>query len=412
MISYDEARARIDDLKIKFNRCEKVPITKALGRYIYEDIVAPFDYPAHDTAAMDGYAFKFEEGINELVLVGEIAAGSNENFSLKQNECVKTFTGGLMSKGSDTIVPVENVSLRNGKVFIDAPVCKGFAVRKVGESYRAGQTLIRAGERITYAHIAVLAELGIFNVSVKVCPRVAVLATGSEIKDIGESLEHKGQIHSSNHVAIAAMLEEIGCQCLLLPIVRDDFTELENSLKMAFASADIVVSTGGVSVGDYDFMREFARGCEIIIDKVAIKPGRHIKIAKISSEFNKKNSEINFDFGDKLLFALPGFTYSALVTFVLFVKPLLLKTLGAKKESAVYAVLENDYKKRGDLTEFVSCSIRCDENGTIFASTSGKKIASSAVSTNLLNLAQLCVINHDTKAGEIVQIINTTREIL
>ncbi|BCX79996.1 molybdopterin molybdotransferase MoeA [Campylobacter sp. 19-13652] len=403
MIGYKEARARIDGIKTIFNRCERVALTQALGRYIFEDIIAPFNYPQSDTAAMDGYAFKFDESLSELRLVGELAAGGSENFSLGFGECVKTFTGAIMSDGSDTLIPVENVSINGDKVVINSPVRKGFAVRNVGESYHKGDVLIKAGERITYAHIAVLAELGISNVGVKLRPKVAVLATGSEIKDLGESLEYRGQIHSSNHVAIAAMLNQMGCESVLLPIVNDDPVKLKKALDMALASADVVISTGGVSVGDYDFMREFAREFEPIIDKVAIKPGRHIKISKISH--NAKSDSIDFDAGDRLLFALPGFTYSALVTFVLFARPLLLRILSHNSENATYAVLEDECKKRGDLTEFIPCSIRCDEKGTLFASTKDKKIGSSAVSVNLLNEAWLCVLERDIKVGESVQII-------
>lgn len=409
MISFKKAEEILGLLDIVYNREEKVAITDALGRYLAHDIIAPKSYPEADTAAMDGYAFKFKEGLSELKISGELAAGDTKTAKLKDGECVKTFTGALISEGADTLVPIENVSVDEKRLTINKPVPKGFAVRKVGESYSAGDVLMRRGERIGYAHIAVLAEIGIFSVSVCVKPKVAVLATGSEIKDIGEPLEHAGQIHSSNHVAIAAMLKEIGCEPILLPIVKDDKDRLKAALLSAFSMADVVISTGGVSVGDYDFMRDFAKSCEPIIDKIAIKPGRHIKISRFSyHQISGKNGDVlgvNFDAAQKILFALPGFAYSALATFALFARPLLLKMLGAKPDKPLYARLKNSCIKKSELTEFLPCDLEIDELGTLFAYTSNKKRASSAVSTNLLNKAQLCMIENDANAGDLVRII-------
>ena len=375
-----------------WDRVEKVTLTQALDRRIAVDIAAQDNYPARPVSAMDGYAFAWQEGLSELKLITDLPAGSDKGLKVEGVKCVKTFTGSLMSDGADTLIPVENVEVSGGKILIKKPVPKGFAVREVGESYKKGEILIKKGATIGYAETALLAELGIFNVSVFVRPRVAVLATGSEIKDLGEPLENAAQIHSSNHVGIAAMVRKMGGEPVLCEIVRDRAELVKDAIVRALKSADVLVTTGGISMGDYDFVKgALGENFDIIIDGAAIKPGRHIKVAKA---------------GEKYICALPGFPYSAMVMCVLYVRVLLNAWFGAS-EPKITAIMDEDYKKRSPFLEFTAVNL-VNRDGKIYVNLDGKKLGSSAIVNNLTGGAALLIVPKETEfiaKGEIVEVL-------
>ena len=181
-MNYEKSLGILKNTVKAWDRVEKVTLTQALDRRVAFDVAAQDNYPERPVSAMDGYAFAWQEDLNELDLITDLPAGSDKGLKVEGVKCVKTFTGSLMSEGTDTLIPVENVEVSGGKILIKKPVPRGFAVREVGESYKKGEILIKKGATIGYAETALLAELGIFNVSVFVRPRVAVLATGSEIK--------------------------------------------------------------------------------------------------------------------------------------------------------------------------------------------------------------------------------------
>ena len=289
-------------------------------------------------------------------------------------------------------VMMDGSLMEDGKILIKKPVPKSFAVREVGESYKKGEILIKKGATIGYAETALLAELGIFNVSVFVRPRVAVLATGSEIKDLGEPLENAAQIHSSNHVGIAAMVRKMGGEPVLCEIVRDRAELVKDAISRALKSADVLVTTGGISMGDYDFVKgALGENFDIIIDGAAIKPGRHIKVAKA---------------GEKYIFALPGFPYSAMVMCVLYVRVLLNAWFGAS-EPKITAIMDEDYKKRSPFLEFTAVNLE-NRDGKIYVNLDGKKMGSSAIVNNLTNDAALLIIPKETEfiaKGEIVEVL-------
>ena len=382
-MSYEASLEILRSTLAPWDRVEKVTLTQARDRRIAVDIAAQDNYPARPVSAMDGYAFAWQEGLSELELITDLPAGSDKGLKVEGVKCVKTFTGSLMSEGADTLIPVENVEVSGGKILIKKPVPRGFAVREVGESYKKGEILIKKGATIGYAETALLAELGIFNVSVFVRPRVAVLATGSEIKDLGEPLENAAQIHSSNHVGIAAMVRKMGGEPVLCEIVRD---------RAALKSADVLVTTGGISMGDYDFVKgALGENFDIIIDGAAIKPGRHIKVAKA---------------GEKYIFALPGFPYSAMVMCVLYVRVLLNAWFGAS-EPKITAIMDEDYKKRSPFLEFTAVNL-VNLGGKIYVNLDGKKMGSSAIVNNLTNDAALLIIPKETEfiaKGEIVEVL-------
>ena len=391
-MSYADSLKILKDTINAWEKVEKVAITDALDRNIAYDVTAAENYPAKPVSAMDGYAFAFKDGLNELELITDLPAGSDKGLHVKGSKCVKTFTGSLMSEGTDTLVPVENVEVSGSKIIIKKSVPKGFAVRAVGESYKKGEILIKKGTRLTYAEIALLAELGVFHVSVFIRPRVAILATGSEIKDLGEPLDSPAQIHSSNHVGIAMQIRKIGAEPILCEIVRDKAELVEKAIINALKSADILVTTGGISMGDYDFVKgALNENFKLIIEGAAIKPGRHIRVAKS---------------GDKYIFALPGFPYSAMVMCVLYVR-VLINTWFSQEEPKITAIMDEDYKKRSPFLEFTAVNLE-NRDGKIFVNLNGKKLGSSAIVNNLTNEAALLIIPKETEfiaKGEVVEVL-------
>ncbi|WP_086322422.1 molybdopterin molybdotransferase MoeA [Campylobacter devanensis] len=392
MKSYNENLQNLLNLAPKWDFIERVSLDRALGRILADDIVAKSPYPAYPTSSMDGYAIKFTNQNNKIKVINIAPAGNSDDIAISENECVKTLTGALVCDGADTIVPIENVKLSGEYIEIIKPVSQGFAIREVGESYKESELLLSSRTKLGYCELALLAELGYSYINVLARPRVAILSTGSEVLDIGQTKEHKAQIYSSNSISISSLLKDMGCEPIIMPIIKDDKQAIQTALQNALISADFIITTGGVSVGDFDFMRDITRESKIIIDGASIKPGRHIKVAKIN---------------DKFIFALPGFAYSAMVTCVLFFKEFIEHIFGLKKVNKFKAILKDDYTKKSPFEEFSAASIT-NENGTIKISTATKKSGSSAIVGNLINGGVLLICPSDKdglKAGEIVEYI-------
>lgn len=392
LMSYEESLQILKSHIKPYEKIEKIAITQCLGRILAQDIKALNPQPQFETSAMDGYAVKFDEQNKPLKILGSTAAGLMPQFKVESGTCVKTFTGALMSEGSDTLVPVENVRVDGDKLFINEAVSKGFAVRKIGESYTKGEILLKKGTRLDYSEIALLAELGHFHISVFVKPIVGILSSGSEIKDLGEMLDNPAQIRSSNHIALANLAKKLHCQTRIFPLLKDEEKLTSNALKNALNSCDILITTGGVSVGDFDFLKTAVREYEILIDKVDIKPGRHIKIAK---------------FEEKFIIALPGFPYSAMVMFNLYAREILNAWLLQEKDYFTQAFLRGEYVKKTPYLEFVACNV-CFEEGKIWVNLRGKKDGTSAIITNLNHKAALMIVpknRHLLKDGDLINLV-------
>lgn len=392
MISFDESMDILGTIT-KEPRSEKVFLVESLGRVLAVDIVAGENYPLAPTAAMDGYAIKHSdlENSNEFIIDAINPAGSSERFSVESGKAIKTFTGSLMPDGSDTLVPIELVSVDGDKIIVNESVKCGFAVRPVGESYSDGEVLIRAGTKITFIEIGVMVGLNIVMVDVAIKPRVSILATGSELLDIGEAMSHSGEIRSSNSYTLQALAIEQGATSIQMGIVGDDKNSIIKAFKNAIDTSDIVVSTGGVSVGDFDFVKDIVPelGFSVLFKGVKIKPGQHIMIAQKD---------------DKFIVALPGFAYSSTVTFILYVVPLIKKLLGATSSfEIVDAILKSPFKKPTNKTEFHACNLTFSD-GRYFVDFDGKKSGTSAILTNMLGNSAL-MIGEDKSVGESVRVI-------
>lgn len=392
MQSYKDSLENLLKFTPKWELRQRVSLESALNRVLACDIRASFNFPCKETAAMDGYACRASDLENgNLILKGILPAGSEPNIKISKNECVKTFTGSLMSEGSDTLIPVENITQEGEKIIINKKVPRGFAVRQIGESYKENELLLAKNSMLGFSEIALLAELGLSYVDVLARPKIGVLSTGSEILDLGENKSNNAQIFSSNNIAISSLLKNLPCEVLMMPIIKDEPNLLENSIKTALKSCDILVTTGGVSVGDFDFMRDFAREHELLVDKAAIKPGRHIKVIKIDSKF---------------VFALPGFSYSSMVTALLYLREFIIKMLNLDLNFRFKAILEDDYAKKSNFEEFSAAQIRNDE-GVIKISTKNKIKGSSAITRNLNRNSVLLICpkekTNGLKKGEVVE---------
>jgi len=395
-ISYETSQNMLELLPVNSSRFERVPLSKSLGRVLFEDIVAEYNDPQFPTASMDGYAIRYEDMANGVIKVlGDNPAGHDERRVIGEGESIKTFTGSMMPEGADTLIQIENVTYEDGYIKIDEEVPLGSSVRPIGEGYRSGDILIHKGTKIGFAEIGVMAGLNQVMVKVSLKPRVGVIATGSEILDLGENSDNPAQIRSSNNYTLSALFESAGAEVVQLGTAPDDRDEIMNTFEMALESVDILVSTGGVSVGDYDFVKDIVPrlGAEVIYKGVGIKPGRHILVAK------KEN---------KYILALPGFAYSSTVTGILYVLPLISKMLGKDKPyKMVAAKLQEDFTKRSRFTEFTACNVVV-EDGEYFINFKDKKVGSSAILVNMLNNSALMIAGEEDKfleAGTYVNVI-------
>jgi molybdopterin molybdotransferase len=399
-ISYAASQEMLSGLDVGMLRSEKVFLSSALGRVLAEDVVAGEDYPKYPMAAMDGYAVLHSdlEG-GRIRVLGDNPAGSDERREVKTGVCIKTFTGALMPAGADTLIPVENVTVDGDMIIIDETVLKGANVRPSGESYHAGDVLIAKGTRISFAEIGVMAGLNIVTVHVALRPMVATIATGSEILDVGEEATSAAQIRSSNHYTMQAIAVAAGAEVLQMGVVKDDRASIMQAFENALASADIVVSTGGVSVGDYDFVKDVvpALGATVIYKGVRIKPGQHIMVAQR---------------GTKFIVALPGFAYSSTVTFILYALPLIYRMLGRTEGlQLIEATLRVPFVKRSKKSEFTACNLMLEE-GSYFVDFEGKKTGTSAILTNLLGSSALMMTGEEDgnlDAGTAVRVIRLDR---
>jgi molybdopterin molybdotransferase len=326
MIPVAQAEAIILNLVRSLTETEVVEISAATGRILADSIASRLDFPHWDNSAMDGYAVKFADVRSSsskhpvtLEVVEEIPAGYQPQREIQSGEAARIFTGAILPAGADTIVIQENTQ-RVQKTFVKiqiAPTAKSF-IRKRGEYARLGDPLLAAGTVLNPPEIAVLAATGCREVTVYRRPRIAILSTGDELVPIDRPLQ-PGQIVDSNRYAIASFIEQAGGIPICMGIIPDDRAKLTTAMSEAIASADFVLSTGGVSVGDYDYVEEILAelGGDIQIRSVAVKPGKPLTVAK----FTHNSRPV-------IYFGLPGNPVSALVSCWRFVQPAINKLAG------------------------------------------------------------------------------------
>ena len=320
---YDPNALRVDKAREAILAClspltesETVPVRQALGRVLAQEIVPTINVPAHDNSAMDGYAVRFSDLQKEntnLVEIGTALAGKPFKGKLGSGQCVRVMTGAVMPEGADTVVIQEVVRKEKEKVVIPAGQRAGQNVRYAGEDLKIGAPVLRPGAWLRPAEMGLIASLGIAGVKVRRKLRVAFFATGDELASIGSALK-EGEVYDSNRYTLHGMLARLGVEISDLGVVRDDPKELKEAFQKAAGSADAVITTGGVSVGEADFVKQLmAELGEVLFWKIAMRPGRPMAFGRIGNAF---------------LFGLPGNPVAVMVTFYQFVRDALLHLSG------------------------------------------------------------------------------------
>ena len=339
---------------------ESVPLSDSLGRILAEDIIADTDLPPFDRAQMDGYAVRAADVSHppaRLRIVGESAAGSGWHHEMKAGEAVRIMTGAPVPAGADAVQQVELTREADGgnEVEILERVDVGRSIVRRGSEIKAGATVLRAGEDINAAMIATLASFGYSQVKVGRRPRVAVMATGSELVDIDQK-PGRDQIRESNNSAIAAYAALAGATVAPLPLAVDDTEQLKRQIAQAAEQSEVLITSGGVSMGVYDFTKAALRelGAEIYFERVALRPGKPTVFARL---------------GNTLVFGLPGNPVSVAVTFNLFARTALRAMQGAKQPELIEetAVLAHDLKGSIERESYLPAVLRTDEKGTLLA---------------------------------------------
>ncbi len=397
MISVNEAIERILEQIPRLGK-ERVGILQAQGRVLAEDLFSPRSIPPWDNSAMDGYAVRGTEiqkasGQHPVFLrvLADVPAGTVFDGRVGPGDAVRIMTGAPVPGGADTVVPVEDTAKDDQGVKILSAVPVGANIRRAGEDVQAGEKVLEEGTILRPAHIGMMASLRRSVIYVFQRPRVAILSTGDELLEIDEPWR-EGKITNSNSYSIAAQVLECGGQPVMLGIARDRIEELSRKIQ-AGLGADILITTGGVSVGDYDFVKGLLKELgKMNFWKVAMRPGQPLAFGQISG---------------KPLFGLPGNPVSCMVSFEQFVRPSILKMAGfqALFRPGLKAILKEEISKKRGFTYFVRC--RFFRQGEIlYASTTGEQ--GSGILSSMVKAQGLIVLPAEkflVEAGEEVWVI-------
>ncbi len=396
-INYDKSLEILNNINLSKPTTQKEFLINAIGSVIANDIIADHNSPEFPTSGMDGYAIKHVDQSNKTIkIIDKNPAGTVVESIVETGVCIKTFTGSLMPQGSDTLIPIENVEVNGDEITIIKEVPFGFATRAIGENYAKDEVLIKKGTVVGFAEVGVLASLNIVQIPVIVNPTVAIASTGSEILDLGEVQTNDAQIRSSNHLTIEALCKKAGANTLQMGIVEDDIDSITNLLETALDKSDVVITTGGVSVGDYDFVQDVIKDklkAEVLFHGVTIKPGMHLLAAVKDG---------------KIIIALPGFAYSSTVCAILYVLPLIYRFRNSnEKLPIVKARISQDFPRRMPKTIFTACNVEYTNN-EYQVNFDGKKKGTSAILTNMLESPALLIQKDDSediKKGDFVDIL-------
>lgn len=331
LISVDEATARILDLASPVEQSEMVGIEQALGRVLAEDVYSTINVPGYDNSAMDGYAVRSPDCAEvgaRLSITQRIPAGQTGS-QLDAGTAARIFTGAPIPPGADAVVMQEHCDVKGDEVIINKPVTVSQNIRRAGEDIAQGNVILKAGHSLRPQELGLLASVGLAEVSVKRKLKVATFFTGDEIVEPGNELG-EGQIYNSNKYTIKGLLQKTGCEIIDLGIVPDTLEATLEVLKKASSQADLVITSGGVSVGEEDYVRiALEQLGELKMWRIAMKPGKPVAFGKV---------------GDALFIGLPGNPVSTFVTFLLFAKPLIKKMQGAEKYSPVKMTVMADFE--------------------------------------------------------------------
>lgn len=377
---------------------ESVGVFDALGRVLAEDLVSPISVPPHDNSAMDGFALagaQLVQGALQLEVVGTALAGKAWQGEVRNGQCVKIMTGAIMPAGLDTVVPQEfTKTLADGRVELPAGLLQpGDNRRHKGEDLMEGRPALHAGERLGPAACGLIASLGIAQVPVRRRLRVAYFSTGDEILSLGEP-PREGAVYDSNRYTVHGLLTRLGCEVIDLGVVRDEPAKLEQAFRDAAARADAIITSGGVSVGEADFTKAMMKKLgDVAFWRIAMRPGRPMAVGKI---------------GESVLFGLPGNPVAVMVTFLAFVRPALLRMMGARVTAPVYLKAKSveAMRKKPGRTEYQRGTVVRTEDGGLEVRTTGNQ--GSGVLSSMVQANGLIVLHHgqgNVAPGELVDVM-------
>jgi molybdenum cofactor synthesis domain-containing protein len=346
---------------------ERVRLVDCPGRVLAEDLVAWASLPAFPSSAVDGYAFRAADSGKSLRVVGESAAGRPFDHAVEPGSAIRILTGGVLPAGADCVVMMEDVQLSGDVVTVPSGLKPGQNFHAPGADLRAGERVLPAGVSLGAAEIGLAAALGLAELPMGRRPRVALLSTGDELVEVGKA-PGRGQITDSNRWALLAALREAGAEVRLLGIGPDEPEALRRLVVDALAGADVLVTSGGVSVGTHDLIKPLLESLgDVHVGRVKLKPGKPFTFATLPDQ--------------KVAFGLPGFPVSSLVTFEVFVRPALRKMQGhAQLQRPTLPVrLGYDARAAADRTEYQRVTLRRD-GGELVASSTGSQSSSRLMS--------------------------------
>jgi len=393
----DQARRHIRAFLTPITTVERLAVRDALGRVLAEDIVSPIHVPGHDNSAMDGYAVRHADLAADadvtLRVVGTSFAGKPYLGPVAPGEAVRIFTGAVVPPDCDTIIMQERARAADGKVTLGAGARQGQNRRLAGEDIKTGAVVLRRGQPVRPAELGLIASLGIVEVSVYRRLRVAFFSTGDELVSLGGSLG-PGQIFDSNRYTLYGMLTEIGAEVLDMGVIRDEPEAVEQAFAEAAANADVVLTSGGVSVGDADYVKQMLdRLGQVLFWKIAMKPGRPLAFGRI---------------GRAHFFGLPGNPVATMVTFYQFVRDALLVISGRSLGDGVptfQARLASPIRKAPGRTEFQRGVLSRGEDGQWTVRTTGDQGSGILSSMSQANcFVVLPTAQGNTEAGAMVEV--------
>lgn len=388
MISLSEALTRIEARVVPVHACERLPIRQCLNRVNNEAVKSPLNVPPLPNSAMDGYAIAIDslnpDGIAELEEIGTAYAGVPFTQNCAPGQCVRIMTGALIPAGTDTVVMQEQTQVgEDGRIRIDSDHRAGENMRQAGEDIQQGEIVIEAGVRLNPADLGILASLGIAKLQVKRKPVIAFFSTGDELMSVGEPLV-PGMIYDSNRYSLYGMLAQLPVDVLDLGVVRDNPESMREALADAAARADLIISTGGVSVGEADYIKPALEDLgSTEFWKIAIKPGRPLTFGQI---------------GSSIFMGLPGNPVAVMVTFSQFVAPAIEVLSGAsmRPPRLVPARSLERLRKKPGRTEFQRGIAILDENQRWQVGKTGKQ--GSGILTSM-SRANCLIVLPDDNAG-------------
>ncbi len=365
-LTVEQARQRIMAAVEPVAGVEKIALRSALGRILAEDVYSPIDVPAHTNSAVDGYALIQADlpadGAVSLRAIGTSWAGRPFSGRVRSGECVRIMTGAALPAGADTVAMQEHVQVENDAIRIGPGLQPGDNVRAAGEDLAQGQLALAQGKQILPPELGLLASLGMAEVAVRRRLRVAFFSTGDELRSIGQPLA-EGEIYDSNRYTLHGMLTRLGVDILDMGVIRDDRDAIQRAFLEAAANADVIVTSGGVSVGEADYVKEtLERLGEIGFWQIAMKPGRPLAFGRVR---------------DAIFFGLPGNPVSVMVTFYQFVEQALRRMMGQDRARPAFATFKvrcvSRLHKRPGRTEFQRAILEADAAGELVVRATGQQ---------------------------------------